>query len=698
MKPLKIYLFCLSFLCCPFLRAQFVFELHKDHKELGLKETENATFQPDGLLIRPPKNSYYMYVLPFRINQQMKTPKGYELSTTVTSLQDNFKFFGFKIYFQNGHEFSVVYNPRGQYFISYTPSSAANYTTVANWIEIPSINKGANATNKLSVKLDKNSMRFFMNDKSFYKISRSEMENLGMRTNAGIGTIMFYAQGEGEFLVQNVTTSIEPDIVKVKYAPDNLNLRLRPFSDSVNQKEFATVNPVISADENTIFFARKKDFDQAEMISRDKNMLWGDPVEMPFPINRENKHSSIESANSDGTVLYASGVYENGKYFHGLTQYKLNLDGQWVEGQKHRINDLKNVNRFLNFNLSNDGNILLVVADMETGYGNRDIHVSFKQADGSFSMPKNLGRTINSTANEATAFLAPDNVTLYFSTDGLPGYGSNDIFMSKRLDDTWTNWSTPINLGSPINSVGWDSYFTTSASGNMSVIATNFGRSKIGLFYFELEQSVKPDPVIVLSGTVTDAETNLPLITTVLITGLSSKNKSEIITNPNNGRYSKVLLQGEKYEIIAEKEGYYPISELVDLTELKEYAEIEKNLKLVPIKAGQVVRMNNIFFEFAKSVLMSESFEELDRLVNLMMKNPKLHIQISGHTDGVGSVESNLKLSQDRAQSVVDYLVSKGIEPSRLKAVGYGKSMPIATNDTDEGRAINRRVEFLILE
>lgn len=695
---MRIFIFCASILLGTSLHAQFVFELHKDHKNLGLVETANVTFKTDGLHIHPPKNSYYNYILPFRINQSMKNPKGYELSTTITSLKDNFKFIGFKIYFQNGHEFSVVYNARGQYFISYSPSSARNSTTVANWLELPTIQKGANATNKLSIKVDKTSLRFLMNDKAFYKINKTELEKLGMPTDGGIGTILFYAQGESDFIVRNITTSVEPEIIKVKYAPENLNLKLKPFNDDVNQKDLATVNPVISADENTIFFARKKDYDQAEMISRDKNFLWSAPITLPFPINREKKHSSIESANADGTVVFASGVFENGKHFYGLTEYKLNFKGEWIEGKKHRINDFQNLNRYLNFNLSDDGNILLVVADMGTGFGNRDIHVSFKQTDGTFSSPKNLGSIINSAANEATAFLAPDNVTLYFSTDGLPGYGSNDIFMTKRLDDTWTNWSTPVNLGAPINSVGWDSYFSTSASGNMSVIASNFGRSKIGLFYFELEQSVKPDPVIVLSGTVTDAETNAPLLTTVRITGLNSKNRSEIITNPKNGRYSKVLLQGERYEIIAEKDGYYPISELVDLTDLKEFAEIEKNLRLVPIKAGQIIRMNNIFFEFAKSILMDESFEELDRLANLMKTNLNMKIQISGHTDGVGSNESNLKLSQERAQSVVDYLVSKGIEPARLKAVGYGKSMPIATNETEEGRAINRRVEFQILE
>jgi outer membrane protein OmpA-like peptidoglycan-associated protein len=678
--------------------TQFIYELHKKHTELGLIETDYVSFLEDGLLIKPAKDTYYQYVLPFRINQDHIKAKGYEFSTTVKSLKDNFKFFGFKIYFQNGHEFSVVYNPRGQYFISYTPSSTAGYKTEANWIEIPNINKGNDAENKLGLKVDRKSLRFTINEKTFHTISCSELENLGITSNLGVGTLMFYVQGDGEFLVKNLAFNLEPELIKIKYAPYNQSLRLKPFNDTINQEEFPSINPVISADENTIFFARKKDFDQAEMINRSKNSEWSSPLVLPYPINREKRHSSIESTNSDGTVIYASGVYENNQYFYGLTEYKLNLQGQWIEGQKHRINDFKNINKFLNFNLSNDGSILLIVADTENGYGNRDIHVSFRQLDGTFSRPKNLGNTINSCGNEATAFLAPDNITLYFSTDGLPGYGSNDIFMSRRLDDSWTRWSTPVNLGSPINSIDWDSYFCTSASGDLSIIATNYGRNTIGLFYFELEESVKPEPVIVLSGTVTDAETNEPLLTTVKITGITSKNTSEIITNPTNGRYSKVLIKGEKYEIIAEKEGYYPISEFVDLTQLDEFAEIEKNLKLVPIKIGQTVRMNNIFFEFAKSNLMEESFEELNRLVRLLETNPKMKIEISGHTDAIGSSESNLKLSQGRAQSVVDYLISKGINSDRLSAVGYGKTKPIATNETDEGRAINRRVEFVILE
>lgn len=687
--------FALSSLCS---HSQFNYELHNMQKELSLVESKCLTFEKDGTRIAPPAKTWFSYTLPFRIPQKMKDSKGYEFSAVVKSLASNRKFFGFKVYFSGGHEFKLIFHPEGNYYLTYTPSSAKEYTTIADWEALKTIKKGKGAENELSIKVDMKTINFLMNNKVFYSISKKEMEASGMPTNGGLATIMLYVQGEGDYLVKQIKTSIQPEILNVSYAPSDPSKKLVPFNEAVNDKAYSSITPVVTADENTIFFARKLENDRAERITRDENLEWSKPEIMPFPINRDKKNSSVESANSDGTAIYSRGVYENDKYFHGITQYKMGLDGKWFESEKSKINDFKNVNRYLNYNLSNDGKYLIVVADMKTGYGNNDIHIAFKQDDGSFSQPKNLGPAINSAAHESTAFLAPDNATLYFSTSGLPGYGDNDIFMSKRLDDTWTNWSSPINLGPTINSEAWDSYFTTSASGNLGIIASSKEGTYSALYYFELEKMVKPDPVVVLSGTVSDAETNEPLLTNVQVKGLTTKNSDNIITNPNNGRYSKVLLKGEKYEIIAEKEGYYPISELVDLTSLDEFLEVEKNLKLVKIKVGQVIRLNNIFFEFAKSNLMDESFEELDRLLKLMNDNPEMNIQISGHTDGVGSDDSNQKLSQDRSQSVVDYLTSKGINKSRIIAVGYGKSKPIASNDTEEGRALNRRVEFVILD
>jgi outer membrane protein OmpA-like peptidoglycan-associated protein len=169
-------------------------------------------------------------------------------------------------------------------------------------------------------------------------------------------------------------------------------------------------------------------------------------------------------------------------------------------------------------------------------------------------------------------------------------------------------------------------------------------------------------------------------------------------TNPGNGEYKIVLPQGNTYGFRAEAQGFVSVNDNLDATNLKEYTEIQRDLYLVPVEVGQVVRINNIFFDFAKSTLKPESFAELNRVVDFLNSNPTVSIELSGHTDNIGNTASNLKLSDDRAKSVVDYLTAKGISATRLTAKGYGETKPVALNDTEEGRAMNRRVEFTILK
>jgi outer membrane protein OmpA-like peptidoglycan-associated protein len=305
---------------------------------------------------------------------------------------------------------------------------------------------------------------------------------------------------------------------------------------------------------------------------------------------------------------------------------------------------------------------------------------------------------INTDNVEMSPFLASDGVTLYFASNRPGGFGSNDIWMTRRLDDTWQKWSEPVNLGAGVNTPQWDSYYSIAASGDCAYMvsyANTYGHSDI--VRISLRKEVRPNPVALVSGRVLDKKTGKPVEASISFTTLSDgKEAGTARTTPGTGDYQIILPYGKLYGFSASAQGYYAVSENLDLSNLKSYEEVKRDLYLVPIEVGQVVRLNNIFFEFGKDSLKAESFPELDKVVQLLTDNAAMTIALSGHTDNVGSDAANLKLSEGRAKAVYNYLVSKGIDASRLSSKGYGETKPVATNDTEDGRQQNRRVEFEI--
>jgi outer membrane protein OmpA-like peptidoglycan-associated protein len=269
--------------------------------------------------------------------------------------------------------------------------------------------------------------------------------------------------------------------------------------------------------------------------------------------------------------------------------------------------------------------------------------------------------------------------------------------MSRRLDDTWQKWSEPVNLGPEINTNDWDAYYSVAASGDVAYMVSSaggFGNSDI--VRITLKEEVRPNPVALVSGKVLDQKTGKPVEATITYYSLADNIEAGTARSNATGDYSIVLPYGKAYGFRAQAGGYYAVSENLDLTGLKSYQEIKRDLFLVPIEIGQVVRLNNIFFESGKATLKPESFEELDRVVKLLTDNPTMEIDLAGHTDNVGTDEANQQLSDDRSKAVYDYLTSKGILASRLSTKGYGETKPIDTNDTEDGRSKNRRVEFTI--
>ena len=340
------------------------------------------------------------------------------------------------------------------------------------------------------------------------------------------------------------------------------------------------------------------------------------------------------------------------------------------------------------------------------GYeGNTDIYVSVK-TDSGWAEPVNLGPIINTPYAERSPFLHPDGKTLYFSSDGHYGLGGIDVFKSVRLSDTsWTEWSEPVNLGKDINTSGNDIAYKITTDGKLAYFSSNRpgGAGGYDIYSITLPESARPERnVFTVSGTVTDENDN-PLDADIKWFNIDlNKNAGSLKSDPETGKYTITLPVGSKYSYFAEKPGYYSVSNDIDLTEEKTFGERTENIKLVSVKSLQesesAIKLNNIYFDFDSYDLKPESFTELDRLYKFLVDNPGIKVEISAHTDSKGSDEYNLELSQKRAESVVNYLIAKGTNSDRLVAKGYGETQPIATNDTEEGRALNRRVEMKIVK
>jgi outer membrane protein OmpA-like peptidoglycan-associated protein len=350
--------------------------------------------------------------------------------------------------------------------------------------------------------------------------------------------------------------------------------------------------------------------------------------------------------------------------------------------------------------MSVDKRILLIgYADNAVTFGRQDLYVSFLEADGTFSSPKNLGSGINTAGIEGSPFLAADNKTLYFSTNGRPGYGNLDVFVSKRLDDTWANWSEPLNLGAKVNTPFWDNEFSITAKGNVAYFSSggqNYGENA-DIYKIDIKELARPEPVAMVYGKVLNKKNNQPIATKIAYTDLkTNKNAGLASANPADGSYKIYLPKDKAYSFFAEKEGFFAIKENIDLAGLKTYTEIERNIYLVPIETNIDIKLN-LFFVQSKAILLPSSEDELQELLGLLQTYPNMMIEIAGHTDNVGDPRKNKLLSQERAKKVKEYLVEKGIASARIQTIGYGGSKPIADNKNEETRKQNRRVEFRIL-
>lgn len=436
----------------------------------------------------------------------------------------------------------------------------------------------------------------------------------------------------------------------------------------------------------------------------DQNGEWKQAKNLGKPFN-DDEFNMVVGIRPDGNAMITRAKYNEEKNTNLYISYKKN--GKWQDLQPMEFEDLDYKISDRGYTISADFKTL-IFSDMGERDGNiSDLYVCFLQDNGKWSKPIRTGGVINTEQYEEWPTLANDNETLYFTSTGHGGFGKGDIFISRRLDDSWTSWSEPVNLGEKINSENYDADFVVDTQGKYAYLSKNSDvTGTMDLFRILLSEAAKPKPVILVKGNVYDKTTNEPMEVEVVYHNLSTgKQLGSAYSDASTGGYKIVLPYGEKYGIRAEEKGYIAVSENLDLTaenknldENLSYQELTQDLILVPLQTGSVVLINNLFFETGSSVINKNSYTDLNNLAKMLKENPKMKIEIMGHTDNVGSEANNQKLSEARANSVKKFLTDKEIKADRLRAVGYGEAKPTTSNSTAEGRKKNRRVEFKIIE
>ena len=347
--------------------------------------------------------------------------------------------------------------------------------------------------------------------------------------------------------------------------------------------------------------------------------------------------------------------------------------------------------------LSPDKRDLYFASRRVGGFGGSDIYVSHLQPNGKWGEPENLGDGINTSGDEQCPFIHADNQTLYFTSNYWPGYGDDDLFYVRR--GPMGVWSKPINLGYPINTISREGTLFIDANGKTAYYASDRSDSKGGLdiYSFELREDVRPYKTLWVKGQVFDKKTLKGLPSTVELIDIAGKQTISKVQTDEQGNYLVTLPIGKDYVFNVNRKGYLFYSANFLLSQHTTDSVFQKNIPLQPLEVNASVVLNNIFFDINKYDIKSESQIELDKIVQLMNDNPTVKIQISGHTDNVGKPAENLTLSNNRAKTVVSYLINKRISPQRLSFKGFGETQPVADNKTEEGRARNRRTEMKVV-
>jgi hypothetical protein len=464
--------------------------------------------------------------------------------------------------------------------------------------------------------------------------------------------------------------------------------------------------PSLSADEQTLVFTsllpidphiedvylnRQEDF----FYSTFEDGQWTPARPVGPPLNTQGNEGA-QSISADGKLMVFTGCNRQDGYGSCDLYYSKKENDHWSVP--------KNIGKPINTkaketqpSIASDGKTLYFASNRPGGKGGLDIWVSVQADNGIWGEPVNLGDSINTAFDDQSPFIHADNQTLYFSSKGWPGMGQADLFFSRRIGED--HWSKPKNLGYPINTHFDEIGLIVNTRGNRAYYSSNrAGHGGRDIYSFDLYNEVRPTPVSYMKGKVFDAATKQPLVAHFELIDLASAKNVIDAYSGGDGEFLICIPEGKDYALNVNKKSYLFYSDNFTMSHGDFTEPFLKDVPLNPISVGGKVVMKNIFFDHDSYLLRPESKIELNRLIILLKENPTLHIEIGGHTDNTGTPDYNQKLSKNRSLSVANYLVESGLDAKRITSKGYGETQPIADNNTDSGRAQNRRTEFKVIK
>ena len=474
---------------------------------------------------------------------------------------------------------------------------------------------------------------------------------------------------------------------------DSINTTLDEYWPSLSVDERTIVYTVRLPKEPEVGIKGTKWQEDFYTSTRNEDGTWSKGIPVGSPLSTVFNEGA-QSLSSDGKTMYYTICQGDCDLYFST----INSDGSWGHPLKlpPAINTEKSSEK--QPSISPDGQMLYFVSNRPGGLGGFDIWVSVKNPNEVWGNAVNLGQPVNSPGNEQSPFIHFDNKTLYFSSNDHIGMGGQDIFVSHLTDSG--KWSEPLNLGYPINTCKNEEGLVVNAIGKTAYYSSNYIPDKgMDIYTFELYPEIQPIPSSYVTGTIRDYTTLKPVEAHISLIDLQSKRETMNSYSSVTGGFMVCLPSDNSYALFAQAPGYLFYSENFNLKGLYSFDKpYHLDVLLKPVRQGEVTIMRNVFFETDSYELLPESTVELDRVVETLSQNPTIKVEIGGHTDNQGAPDYNQKLSERRAKSVVDYLLSKSVSPERVSWKGYGESQPVAPNSSPEGRAMNRRTELKILE
>jgi outer membrane protein OmpA-like peptidoglycan-associated protein/tetratricopeptide (TPR) repeat protein len=495
-----------------------------------------------------------------------------------------------------------------------------------------------------------------------------------------------FRKGTYQFAIDYDKAHPEKDYV---FKPVNLG-------DSINTTDLEYF-PSLTIDGKKMIFTKRikgnEDFYESDL----RNGTWGKAYPLPGKINSSTFNEGAQNISQDGKWLLFTGC----NFPQGLGSCDLYISYLTNNGWSEPEDLGPNVNSEFwesSPSLSPDKRDLYFSSSVPGGFGGKDIWVCHRNEKGKWDEPLNLGPEINTAGDESTPFIHSDNQTLYFNSNGHPGYSDKpDIFVTRKLPGG--KWSKPENLGYPVNTIDDEGSLIVASDGKTAYYSSDRGDSKGGLdiYTFELRKDLRPLKTLWVKGRVYDNKTKQGLPSSVELTDINTRTLVSKLQTDEDGNYLVTLPVGKDYAFNVKRKGYLFYSENYNISNTAPDSTFEADIPLQPIEANAHIILKNVFFDTKKIDLKTESITELDNVVRFMNENPTMKILISGYTDNVGKPADNLTLSKGRAVAVVNYLVNKGIKNERLSFKGNGETNPVSDNNTESGRALNRRTELSIV-